>query len=60
VLWRWCTQDAESKQETMAAGDESQLDLCWIEVPASAGAGGSFSLAESIIAAESRKVRETS
>lgn len=58
VLWRWLTQDAESERETTPAGDEGQLDLCWIDVPADAGADGSFPLAESIIAAAARKVRE--
>jgi adenylate cyclase len=55
VLWRWCTQGTESDRETTVAGDEDQLDLCWIDVPAVACAGGSFSLAESIITAATRR-----
>jgi CHASE2 domain-containing sensor protein len=55
VLWRWHAQDAESERETTAAGDEDQLDLCWIDVPAGTGADGSFPLAESIITAAARK-----
>jgi len=58
VLWRWCTQGAESQQETTGVGDAGQLQLCWIEVPAAAGAGGRFPLAESIITAAARNVRE--
>ncbi len=58
VLWRWCPQQSESEQQITAAGDESQLELCWVDVPAVADAGGSFALAESIIEAAARNARE--
>jgi hypothetical protein len=68
VLWRWYPQGidphgadpqgAESERETTAAGDEGQLELCWIDVSAAAGAGGTFPLAESIVTAAERNVRE--
>jgi adenylate cyclase len=58
VLWRRCTQDAESEKEITSAGDDGQLDLCWIDVPAAAKAGGSFALTESILAAATRNARE--
>jgi adenylate cyclase len=50
VLWRWRTQ--------AIVGDDAPLHLCWVDVPTLADAGGPFSLAESIVAAASRKTGE--
>lgn len=59
VLWRWRSQGPESKTEITAAGEDGQVDLCWVDVPAAAQDGGSFALAESIITAAARNARET-
>jgi adenylate cyclase len=58
VLWRWFTQGPESEKEITAAGEDEQLDLCWVDVPAAAQTGDSFALAGSIITAAARNVRE--
>jgi hypothetical protein len=58
VLWRWYSQGTESKTQITAAGEDGQLDLCWVDVPAAAQDGGSFALAESIITAAARNARE--
>lgn len=58
VLWRRSAQGPELKPEISAAGEDQQLDLCWVDVPAAAEAGGSFALAESIITAAARRLRE--
>jgi adenylate cyclase len=58
VLWRWFAQGPESEKEITAAGGDGEVQLCWVDVPAAAQAGGSFALAESIIAAAARHARE--
>ena len=58
VLWRWFTQGPESEKEITVAGEDEQLDLCWVDVPAAAQTGDSFALAGSIITAAARNVRE--
>jgi hypothetical protein len=58
VLWRRSAQGPELEPEISAAGEDQQLDLCWVDVPAAAEAGGSFALAESIITAAARRLRE--
>lgn len=58
VLWRWRMQGSEPEKEISAAGDERQLDLCWVDVPAAEQADGSFALAKSIITAAVRDTRE--
>jgi CHASE2 domain-containing sensor protein len=58
VLWRWRLQRSDSDEKTTGAGDGPPLQLCWIEVPAVAGASGAFSLAESMIAASRQREKQ--
>jgi len=58
VLWRWRVQGTESERKTAFIGDDGPLQLCWVDVPAVADACAPFSLAESIITAASREIRE--